>query len=225
MFALWYSTNRDSWAQDIRGMGNALADLLLEGFSLYESSNMSLEDVCDDARQLIAHSPNGAAFGSYTSIENVFAHLFRDKAVVSERYYVCPNGHHVHHSEDYDAFLSAGVHEYESIVQWLSTETCHACAQCQICSLSVDIKLSFHQCPPLMAFSFPQLRIGIDNTFKISFENSEHTYKLADVIYYANLLFTAQIIMRNGRIWFYDGMKFMEPDVQPCLEHVGFIHH
>jgi hypothetical protein len=69
-------------------MGNALADLLLEGFSLYERGDTSLEDLRDDARRLIAHSPNDAAFGSYTSIENVFAHLLRTKAVVSERYYV-----------------------------------------------------------------------------------------------------------------------------------------
>lgn len=47
-------------------MGNAVADLLLEGFSLYERGETSLEDVRDDARRLIARSPNGAAFGFYT---------------------------------------------------------------------------------------------------------------------------------------------------------------
>ena len=223
MFALWCD-NRDSWARDIRGMGNALTDLLLEGFSFYERGDTSLEDVRDDARRLIAHSPNGAAFGCYTSIENVFAHTLRTNGAVSERYYVCPNGHRVHHSDDYDAFLSAGVHGYESIVQWLSAETHHACTQCQICSLAVNVKLRFLQCPPLIAFSFPQLRINIDNTFQISLENSSHTYRLSAVIYYANLHFTAQIITRDGRIWFYNGMEITDPGVQPCLEHVGFIH-
>ena len=67
--------NRDYWAQVIRGMGNAVADLLVEGFSFYERGDTSLKDVCDDARQLVAHSPNGTAFSFYTSIENVFAHL------------------------------------------------------------------------------------------------------------------------------------------------------
>jgi hypothetical protein len=229
MFAMWCD-NRDSWARDIRGMGNALADLLLKGFSLYERGGTSLENVRDDARRLIARSPNGAAFGYYTSIENVFTCLLRTNAVVSERYYVCPNGHLVHHSDDYDAFLSAGVHhEYDSIVQWLSADTHHACARCQICSLAVNIKLRFCQCPPLIAFSFPQpdselVRININNTFKISLENSDHTYTLAAVIYYADQHFTAQIITRDGRIWFYDGMKFTNPNIRPCLEHVGFIH-
>ena len=223
MFALWCD-NRDSWAQDIRGMGNRLADLLLEGFSLYERGETSLEDVRDDARRLIACSPNGTAFGFYTSIENVFTHLLRTNTVISESYYVCPNGHHVHHSDDQHAFLSAGVHNYESIVQWLSADTHHACTRCQICRLAVDMKLRFRQCPPLFAFCFPQLRIGIDNTFKISFENTDHTYRLAAVIYYANQHFTVQIITRDGRIWFYDGMEITDPNIQPCLEYVGSIY-
>ena len=138
---------------------------------------------------------------------------------------MCSNGHHhVHHSDDYDAFLSAGVHEYESIVQWVSADTHHACARCQICGLAVNIKLRFCHCPPIIAFSFPHLRIGIDNTFKISFDNSDYTYTLAAVIYYANLHFTAQIVTRDGRIWFYNGMEIVDQNEQPFLEHVGFIH-
>ena len=35
LFVLWCS-NREYWAQNFSGMGNAVADLLLEGFSLYE---------------------------------------------------------------------------------------------------------------------------------------------------------------------------------------------
>ena len=155
MFVLWCD-NRDSWAQDIGGMGSPLVDLLLEGFSLYERGDTFLKDVCDDARWLIAHSPNGAAFDFYTSIENVFTHLLRTNAVVFERYYVCPNGHHIHHSDNYYAFLSTGVHEYKSIVQWLSAETHHACTQCQICSLTqaVNIKLRFCQYPLSLSFPF-----------------------------------------------------------------------
>ena len=49
-------------------------------------------------------------------------------------------------------------------------------------------------------------------------------YRLAAVIYYTNLHFTTQITTCDGRIWFYNRMKFTDLDVQPCLEHVGFIH-
>ena len=62
-----------------------LADLLIEGFSLFERGETTLEDVHDDARWFIAHSPYGAVFGHYTSIEDVLTHLLRTNAVVSER--------------------------------------------------------------------------------------------------------------------------------------------
>jgi hypothetical protein len=67
-------------------MGNAVADLLLEGFSLYERGETSLEDVRNDTRRLIACSPNGAAFGFYTSIKNVCTHLLSMSTVIFERY-------------------------------------------------------------------------------------------------------------------------------------------
>jgi hypothetical protein len=98
------------WAQDMSRMGNAVADLLLDGFSPYKRGETFLENVRDDARWLIAHSPNGADFGCYTSIKTVCTHLLRTNTVIYERYYVCPNGHHVYHSDDYNAVLSAGVY-------------------------------------------------------------------------------------------------------------------
>ena len=220
LFVLWCS-NREYWAQNVSGMGNAVADLLLKGFSLYERGEASLEDVRDDARYLIARSRNGVPFGCYTSIEEVCNHTLSTNTVISERYYVCPNGHHIHHSNNYDAFLSAGVHEYESISQWVSTETHHAYARCQICAHAVGLKLKFRRSPPLLVFSISRLRIHIDATFKILIENSDHVYTLAAVIYYANSHFTAQIITRDGRVWFYDGMEISDPNIQPTLKYVG----
>jgi hypothetical protein len=44
------------------------------------------------------------------------------------------------------------------------------------------------------------------------------------VIYDGNLHFTAQIITRDGRMWFYNGMEIIDSNVQPTLKHVGFIH-
>jgi hypothetical protein len=120
LFALWCS-NREHWAQDMSRMGNAVADL---SFSLYKRGENFLENGCDDSRWLIAHSPNGADFGYHTSIETVCTHLLRTNTIIYERYYVCFNGHHVYHSDDYDAVLSVGVYEYESIVQWVCSLQC-----------------------------------------------------------------------------------------------------
>jgi hypothetical protein len=101
-------------------MGNTVADLLLHGFFCYEKGEALLEDARDNVRRLIARSTNGLPFGHYTSIENVSIHFLSTNKIVTQRYYVCPNGHHRHHSDDNVAVLSKGVHEYESIVEWVS---------------------------------------------------------------------------------------------------------
>ena len=147
VFVLWCS-NRQYWTENLKGMGNTVADLLLHGFSCYEKGEALLEDARDNARHLIAHSTNGLPFGHNTSIENVSIRLLSTNKVVTERYYICPNGHHVHHSDDHVAVLSRGVHEYESIAEWVSAETCHAEALCDICHHAVSIKLRFHHAPP-----------------------------------------------------------------------------
>ena len=207
-------------------MGNPVADLLVQGFLHYEKGEASLEDVRDNARWLIACSRNGAPFGHYTSIENVCTHVLNTNAVVFERYYVCSNGHHIHHSSDYSTVLSIGVHKYKSIIEWMSTETLHGHTRCEVCGCAVGIKLRFHHdhIPPLLAFSFPESRVHIDTTFNIPIDNYSHTYTLTAVIYYANQHFTAQIVTCDGRLWFYDGMSIVNPINEPTLKPVGSIH-
>jgi hypothetical protein len=206
-------------------MGNAVTDLLLHGFSSYEKGEALLEDARDNARRLIARSTNGVPFGRNTSIENVSIHLLSTSQVVSERYYICPNGHHVRHSDDRVAVLSNGVHEYRSIVQWVSAETHHAEARCHICRHAVRIKIRFQRGPPLLVFSMAGSRTHINTSFDIvSVDNHISMYTLLAVIYYADQHFTAQIITRDGRIWYYDGLALINPNVQPTLKEVGSIH-
>ena len=224
MFVLWCS-DRPYWTENLKGMGNTVADLLLRGFSRYEKGEASLEDARDNARRLIARSANGLPFGHNTSIENVSVHLFTTNKVMFERYYVCPNGHHDRHSDDCVAVLSSGVHEYGSIVQWVSEETHHAEARCQICRHAVNIKLRFQHGPPLLVFSMAGSRTHINPSFDItSIDTCISTYTLLAVIYYADQHFTAQVVTRDGRIWYYDGLALINPNSQPTLEEAGSIH-
>ena len=150
-------------------------------------------------------------------------HFLRTNAVMTEKYYTCLNGHQVHHSNDYSAVLSVGVYEYESIVQWVSTETQHAKARCEICGSTAGVKQRFRHGPPLLVFSIPDSRIRIDNTFDISTGNHCHTYILVAVIYYGSQHFTSQLVTRDGRLWFYDGITIADPSIEPTLELVGSI--
>ena len=66
LFALWCSS-REYWVQNIKGMDN----VELTYFPSMRRVRFPLRTV----RQLIACSQNGAAFGCYTSIEEVCAHI------------------------------------------------------------------------------------------------------------------------------------------------------
>ena len=221
---LWCS-NRQYWTENLKGMGNAVTDLLLHGFSCYKKGEASLEDAHDNARHLIARSTNSLPFGHNTSIENVSICILTTNKVVSEWYYICPNGHDVHHSNDHVAVLGKGVHEYGSIVQWVLPETQHTDTCCQFCGHAVSIKLRFQHLPPLLVFSMPASQTHINTSFNIvSVENQVSMYMLIAVIYYADQHFTSKIITHDGRIWYYDGLAITNPDIPPTLKEVGSIY-
>ena len=222
LFSLWCN-DRDYWTENLRDMGNAVTDLLVSGFSCYEKGEGSLEDARDDAKHFIACCRNGVPFGQNTSIENVCSHFLRTNRVIFERHYICPNGHSIHHSNDYDAVILQGVNEYESITQWVSPETHHVNARCQTCHHMVNIRLKFHHCPLLLVFSMLGLRLHLDSNFLLSVDNHNCMYTLIAVVYYADLHFTAQIITRDGIIWYYDGLALVNQNVL-TLEYMGSMH-
>ena len=195
---------------------------LVEGFIRFEQGQGSLEDTRDKVRWALARTQRGCAYGSYTSIDNVCSAWFKTNEVVFERFYQCPNEHYVHHSNDYDAYLSTAV-SYGSISQWISIDTAQTSALCQTCSCSVGIRLKFCSCPPLLAFQLSEPTTVVDYNLSVNVENQVQRYALAAVVYYAHEHFTSQIITRDGRVWYYDGMAVARQNV-PSLKHVGSIN-
>jgi hypothetical protein len=63
----------------------------------------------------------------------------------------------------------------------------------------------------------------MDYTLSVQSENRVERYALAAVIYYAHEHFTSQIITRDGRVWFYDGMAIARQN-NMALEYVGSIN-
>ena len=229
LFILWCS-DRELWSQEFSGTRNLIANMLIEGFYQYERGETSLEGARDDFRRLIASIPNGAPFGTYTTIENVCIPLLRSNFVVSEMFYQCPtNGHYVHHLDDHDALFSTGRNVYESIAQWISLDTRHLEIACQHCGHAVGLQRKFRSAPPLLVFSMPiststRTTTLMNTTLNISIEDQNHKYVLMTVVYYGHHHFTNHVITRDGRIWFYDGMAIMNRQVRPALKCVGSIH-
>ena len=166
---------------------------------------------------------HGAVFGAYTSIYAVCTVLLKMNEIIWEKFYLCPNGHYVHHSYDSIALFSAAATPFTSIAQWVSTDTEQTTALCSVCQHPASIRLKFCRTPPLLAFEFSaQPTISIVHTFSVRLENRVQNYSLAAVIYYSHEHFTTQIITRDGRVWFYDGM-LITPTV-PTLNCVGSIN-
>ena len=223
IYVLWCA-HRDNWTEEIRRMGSTTAVQLLEGFIRFEGGQGSLEDARDKVRRTLANTERGCVYGEYTSLDNVCSIWFKTNEVVLERFYQCPNGHHVRHSNDYDAYLSTSAVRYGSISQWISIDTVQTSALCQVCGHSVGIRLKFCSCPPILAFQLSEPTTTIDYTLSMQIEDRVQKYALAAVIYYAHEHFTSQIITHDGRVWFYDGMAVTHQN-DPALEHVGSINN
>ena len=222
-----WCTNKEFKLQTefMRRIGSPAVKLLLDGFVRYEAGRDSLENARDAVRRHMA-GPNGVVFGEYTSIYAVCSILLKTNEIIWEKFSLCPNGHYAHHSYDSDALLSAAATPFTSIAQWVSTGTEQTTALCSVCQYPNSIRLKFCTTPPLLAFEFSaQPTIGIVHSFSVQLENSiQKNYSLAAVIYYSNNHFTTQIITRDGRVWFYDGMLIADLTVDPTLVCVGSIN-
>ena len=221
IYALWCAYG-DIWTEEIQRTGSVAAVQLIEGFICFEEGRGSLEDARDKVRRTLARTQQGCAYGSYTSLDNVCGAWFKTSKVIFERFYQCPDGHRICHSYDYDAYFSTTV-SHGSISQWVSIDTAQTSTLCEICSRSVGIRLKFCSCPPLLAFELSDPATFIDRTLSVRIENQVQRYVLAAVIYYAHEHFTSQVITRDGRVWFYDGMAVADQNT-PTLEHVGSIN-
>jgi hypothetical protein len=220
-----WCADRDFQTEFIRTTDSPAANLLFDGFVQYEAGQSSLEGARDAVRQYMARSPNGAVFGAYTSIWDVCSVLLKMKNIIWERFYLCPNGHNVLHSYDSHALLSAAATPFTSIAQWVATDTEHTTARCSVCQHLVSVRLKFCRAPPLLVFEFSaQPNINIVPSLSVQIENSVQKYSLAAVIYYSHNHFTTQIVTRDGRVWFYDGMQIADVSIEPSLNCTGSIN-
>lgn len=224
IFVQWCADRR-SWTAALKRWGTDVVIQLVEGFVRFETELDTLEGARDAVRRTLARSQRGCAYGAYTSIENVCAALFRMKEIVSMNFSLCPNGHHVHLRDEYEAFLSAGASSFASIARWVSMDSEQSTMRCTVCHHIASIRLKFCRAPPLLAFDFSGRSINLDYKVSIKVGNIDHTYALAAVIYYAYNHFTSQIITRDGAVWFYDGLSLVDMSGEPTLEYVGSINN
>ena len=223
LFALWCS-DREGWKDRFDSMDNAIAITLIDGFFKYEQAEISLEYGRDIVRQMLSTSHCELRFGHFASIERLCEELFTTSYPVREVNYQCPNNHQEQQSQIFDVVLHKGLSEFDSISEWISTFSQQSSHLCRVCRLQAKIEYRFQAAPPLLAFSFPGSMTYIDHSFELKVNGSLHTYQLSSVIYYceARAHFVSYVIMKDGQIWFYDGMTYLS---NPTMEYCGTLHN
>jgi len=109
--------------------------------------------------------------------------------------------------DSYSLVMLNGTGYHNSIQEWAlrgQEETRHTCT---ICNEHVFIKYVFDNTPTLFVFEFSNQVLNINLLIDIQLQNDQHRLRLAGVVYYGQHHFTAQIILSDGQIWFYDGIE------------------
>jgi hypothetical protein len=169
-----------------------------------------LETIRDDVRRnLHVFHRQTMAFGRFTSVENIFSALLDTTYRVQSVEYRCCNNHVRRMHDSYSLVLLNGTGNYNSIQEWASRgqeETRHTCT---ICNEPVFIKYGFDNImmPSLFVFEFTNQELRINSLIDIQLQNVQHRLRLAGVVYYGQHHFTAQIILSDGQVWFYDGIE------------------
>ena len=58
-----------------------------------------------------------------------------------------------------------------------------------------------------VVFEFSNQVLHINLLINIQLQNYQHRLRLAGVVYYGQHHFTAEIILSEGQVWFYDGIE------------------
>jgi hypothetical protein len=206
LFSIWCD-NKNLWNHIFQGMNNPFILDLSNGFNDVDNNIQTLETVRDDVRlKLHSFFPQTMAFGQFTSVEHVFQAILETSYPVQTIVYRCRNNHTRRINDSYSLVLLSGADHYDSINEWAirrDEETRHIC---NTCNDSVFINYSFTNMPSLIVFELANHVLHIDLLIDLQPCNGNHRMRLAGVVYYGQHHFTAQIILSDGQIWFYDGI-------------------
>ena len=207
LFSIWCN-NKDLWNYNFHRMNNLFIIVLSNGFNEVDNNIKTLETIRDDVqRNLHEYFPQTMAFGHFTSVENIFAPFLETTYQVQSVEYRCCNSHVCQMNDSYSSVLLNGTGHYNSIQEWASQGHEVTRHTCTISNERIFIKYGFNIMPSLIVFEFSNQVLHIDLLINIQLQNYQHRSRLAGVVYYGQHHFTAQIILSDGQVWFYDGIE------------------
>ncbi|KAK0461529.1 hypothetical protein IW261DRAFT_1576832 [Armillaria novae-zelandiae] len=207
-----WNADQDGIGADFAELGNRWMDLSTMAFRKFTLREYMLEEVQDYLRcSLSREYPGEFVFGANTSVEALTMRMFRSNGIFSVSDKVCGSVHATPVSSQQCCVVmlhSTAPLQWNTLQQFLdntlSVLSCHA--HCDTCDALLCKCTTYNIAPPLlcMAVAFNDVMPGLSVRLTTSIGITE--YRLAGIMYYRELHFTARYINSDLIVWFNDGM-------------------
>ncbi|KII92304.1 hypothetical protein PLICRDRAFT_104202 [Plicaturopsis crispa FD-325 SS-3] len=209
LYNVW-STNIPKW-HDIFSDLNDHIEVLSHAFQHVKEHKMSLEEARDVVRLRLANEnpeefPNARAG---TSIGDLTVAMLMSDSVMSESKLICDTcGHEIDSGQNRMHYTThiPGNANTRRLSDWLRKAMYAKSRQlCSLCASPMHRRTVFTSTPHLLAFNLYNCDTNPAKIIRVPTEDKEITLRLRGVIYHGDFHFTARIITRDGRLWYYDG--------------------
>ncbi|KAK0465726.1 hypothetical protein IW261DRAFT_1574876 [Armillaria novae-zelandiae] len=207
-----WNADQDGIGVDFAELGNRWMDLSTAAFRKFTLGEYMLEEVRDYLRRALSREyPGEFIFGANTSIEALTMRMFRSNGIFSVSDKVCGSEHATPVSSQQCCVVmlhSTAPLQWNTLQQFLdntlSVPSRHA--RCDTCDAPLCKRTTYNIAPPLlcMAVAFNDVAPGLSVRLTTSIGITE--YRLAGIVYYGELHFTARYIDSDLIVWFNDGM-------------------
>lgn len=218
LHAIWFhEVTENSFCASLTGQ-NDLMTSLTEDFMLAHVGSMGLTDCRDNLRRTLnVLSPALFPWGEFSGVHDLLHQTMETTNDTFVTSYHCVHNHANHGQSEVwstGCMLTKNRGGKTSMQEWandLRESTRHRCATC---GTHLYMVKNMHYPLPMLAFSFPDSNVTIDETFSIQCNEAAVTYILRGIIYYGNYHFTSRIINDQGITWYHDGIRTASHTIQ-----------
>ena len=99
---------------------------------------------------------------------------------------------------------SRGSTEHCALLYFKGIKVHNPCTECRH---NLQTQMHFNVVPKIFAIHISNYTIQISHSIIVDVMNSQRTYKLKGLIYYADQHFTSQFVDKNNDVWYHDGIQ------------------
>ena len=210
-------------------MNNRYFDVLVQGFARYVSGHHTLEDARNGVRELLTqYNANLFPVGCVgVDIKDLLHTMLRQNTeqplglettfcsncglqnpmiqpITSSMYVLAADTWRITDMYDLPNMHSRGSTEHCALLYFKGIKVHNPCTECRH---NLQTQMHFNVVPKIFAIHISNYTIQISHSIIVDVMNSQRTYKLKGLIYYADQHFTSQFVDKNNDVWYHDGIQ------------------